>query len=210
MGIKLSDDETFVLEYLGRGNKIDVVPDDMRGRFTPETLQFTLAQLQAKGLIEYMEGMGYSPTEKAQEYVRKKEVLREKINAWGHPDITASHTSIIEIIKNKELPKDNNSVIAVGANKACADLNEAFKNNLKMGKEMKVKISVDGREDVVLAKGSPVLELSDKNCMIIRKSNFVDSRTLAISANKSAHELDEKLKARLKNRRNRVKITLEI
>ena len=206
--MKISGKERLILEYLAKGNEeVKVIPEDIRSKFTPEMLQFTLAELQAKGLVEYVGG-AYEPTKKAEELFKKRKPRKEVIIGWGHPDITATNEMIIKITK-EETPLDN-SIIAVKANKSCKDLDELFKDYLKFGKKIKITISVDGIQDIIKAFGSPALELTDKKNIVITKSNFIDERTLAILADKAVRDLKNKLISKLKKPKTKVKIELEI
>jgi len=63
-------------------------------------------------------------------------------------------------------------------------------------------------KDEVLAKGSKDLILSDKEDIVIRKSDFIDDRTLAINANKAACDLKKELIREFKNPENKIKITI--
>jgi len=205
--MKLSSSERFVLQYLSDGKALEVIPEDIRSKFTPEMLQFTLAELQAKGLIEYVGG-AYMPTKKAEELFKKRKVIKDEIIAWGHPKITSKNKMRIEITKGDE--PINDAIIGVKANKSCEDLSEDLKNYLKLGAELKIILSVNGIKDVVIAHGSPVLELTDENNIAIQKSDFVDGRTLAILADKSAHDLKKEIVKKLKKINTKVEIKLEM
>jgi hypothetical protein len=85
-----------------------------------------------------------------------------------------------------------------------------MKNALKVGKEIKITIEAEGIKDEVVAYGSPALKLSSKKSMVVRKSSFIDSRTLAILANKAARDLKRELVEKLKNPETVVRITLEV
>ena len=134
--MKLSGKERLVLVYLAKGgDEGKIIPEDIRSKFTPEMLQFTLAELQARGLVEYVGG-AYMPTKKAEELFKKRKPLKEEIIAWGHPDITATNDMKIEITKERGLLNDKDSIIAVKANKSCKDLDESLKDYLKFGKKI--------------------------------------------------------------------------
>ena len=199
--------ELIVLGYLTRKGEDRIIPEDIKTKFTPETIQFTLAELQAKGLVEYLEG-GYMPTKKAQELFRKIEVERDEIVAWGHPSITADSETAIKITKGDE-PRDG-SVIGVRANKACKDLKRELRERLKLSQNVKIKILADGLDDEVIAFGSPALELSDEKTIVINKTDSIDEGTAAILANKSANDLKEELREKVKKSSTKVRIILEI
>ena len=209
--MKISEDEKkmmelMILNYMSRKEEVKVIPEDIKNKFTPEMIQFTLSELQAKGLVEYFEG-GYTLTKKAQEFLKKVKKVREEIIAWGHPRITAKNKVTISITKD-ENPKDD-STIGVKANKACDDLSHELKEKLKMSEVIKVTLNVNGTEEKIRAFGSPALELSDKKEIIIRKNDLTDDKTLAILADKAACELKEELRNKVKNKKTRIKILIE-
>jgi len=199
--------ELVVLSHMNRkeGNKI--IPENIRTKFTPEMIQFTLTELETKGLVEFYEGE-YTPTEKAQELFKKIEVVKDEIIAWGHPDIAATNKTKIKITSDS-IPNDD-SVIGVRANKACIDIKPRIKERLKLSEYVKITIDVEGVEDKIIAYGSPALVLKDKNDIIIEKSDFIDNKTLAILADKVAHDLKDELKRKLKNKNTKIKILIEI
>lgn len=188
--------------------EIDIIPEDLRNKFTPETIQFTLEQLEASGMVKFVEGE-YVPTKTAQEILKQKRVVREEIIAYGHPKIKATHETTIEITKEKKLTDKGDCIIAVKANKACKDLNELLKNFLKLAQAVKITISANGIEDEILAFGSPILKLTSDKSIVIRKSDFIDDRTLAIMSNKAACDLDRRLVEELKNPKTEVVIRIE-
>ncbi|EWG07520.1 MAG: hypothetical protein ASUL_03399 [Candidatus Aramenus sulfurataquae] len=57
---------------------------------------------------------------------------------------------------------------------------------------------VEGAYDIIRAVGSRLLTLSDKNKMIVRKSDFISDSTLAIKANKSAADINRDLVDKLR------------
>lgn len=207
--MNLSGNELLVLDRLSKNEDIDIIPDDMRDKFSPETLQLTLTELQSKGLVEYVAG-GYTPTKKAQEYLKKIKVFKEKITAWGHPNVLATHETTIEITKEGDLTGKGDCIIAVRADKGCINLISELKDSLKIGNRIKMTISAGNIEDSLFFFGSPALKLQDENCIVIRKSDFIDDRTLGILSNKAAKDLKRDLVEKLKDSKTKVEILLEI
>lgn len=199
--------ELVVLNHITRKEDTKIIPENIRTKFTPEMIQFTLTELETKGLVEFYEG-GYEPTKKAQELFKKIEVIKDEIIAWGHPDIIATNKTKIKITGGG-IPNDD-SVIGVRANKACIDLKPKIKERLKLSQYVKITINADGVEDKIIAYGSPALVLKDKNDIIIEKTDFIDDKTLVILADKVAHDLKDELKRKLKNKDTKIRILLEI
>ena len=176
---------------------------------TPEMIQSTFKALEAEGLIRYMKGGAYLPTEKGWKLLREVVSGREKIIGYGHEKIIAKDENCFEITKNKK-PRGEDSVIAVRADKGCKDLNERFKAAAKTANRMFITIEAGDVTENITAYGSPALRLTDANEIVVRKSDFIDGKTVAILADKSANEFSKEMKKALKNPKTEVKITLEI
>jgi len=133
----------------------------------------------------------------------------EVIIAFGHENMQASHKTTLEITKEPNLSKTGNCVIAVSADKALADLSPMFKKIMRKN-EAKLTVLIETGRDVELvqASGNSRLVLTHPADMVIRKSDYVCSRTLAINADKAACDLPKRIVDKLKNPKQKVKITL--
>jgi len=107
------------------------------------------------------------------------------------------------------LGEEADCIIAVKANKACKDMKKEFKDALKEGKKVEITIEVGGINDKITVYGSPALKLTSEKEIVVRKTDFIDDRTLAILADKAANELKKELIEKLKNPETEIKITLE-
>ena len=137
--------------------------------------------------------------------------IREIIFGYGHENIRATHKTTLEFTKDTHLSKKGNCIVAVAADKALADLNPEFKENLrKPHAKLTILIEAGGIAEQVNAHGSPQLFLTHPTDMVIRKSDYVCSRTLAIHANKAAQDLSRELVEKLKKPQQKVKITLVV
>jgi len=135
--------------------------------------------------------------------------ITEIIFTYGHENIRATHESTLEITKEAELSRSGNCIIAVSADKALNDLGSEFKENLrKENAKITMLIEAGNIVEAVNAVGSSRLILTNPTDMVIRKSNYICSRTLAIQADKAACDLSRKLVQKLKNPNQKVKITL--
>jgi hypothetical protein len=133
----------------------------------------------------------------------------EVIFAYGHKNIQATHKSTIEITKEVELSKRGNCIIAVSADKALADLSPKFKKKMR-NENAKITMLIEAGDvvEIVNAFGSPRLILTHPTDVVIRKSNYICTRTLAIQADKAACDLSRKLIDKLKNPNQKVRIVL--
>ena len=189
----------------------EIQPEPFKTDIQPQP--FTQSELielfQSKGMISEAYG-GYTLTPKGTELLKRLEKPRDEIIAWGHPNISATHRTTFEITKDKELGKEGNCIIGVKANKACIDLDEELKVALKEGKDILITIEADGIVDFVRASGSPELKFTDEKDIVVRKSDFIDERTLAIKADKAAKDLRRDLIEKLKNPKTKLRILIEV
>ncbi|MEM3577191.1 MAG: DUF371 domain-containing protein [Candidatus Bathyarchaeia archaeon] len=137
--------------------------------------------------------------------------VKEVIIARGHENIRATHRSTLEITREAELTRRGDCIIAVSADKALADLSVEFKKCLLNEKaEITMLIEADEVAETVKAFGSPKLILTHPTDVVVRKSDYVCARTLAIKADKVACDLSRRLVEKLKDPRQKVKITLTV
>jgi hypothetical protein len=137
--------------------------------------------------------------------------VTEIILARGHRNVQATHKSTFEITKESGISKKGDCIIAVSADKALADLSPQFKENLRR-ENSKITMLIEAGDitETVNAYGNPRLVLSHPTDMVVRKSNYLCSRTLAIEADKAACDLSRELVKRLKNPEQRIRITLTV
>ena len=135
----------------------------------------------------------------------------EFIFGYGHGNIQATHKTTLEFTKDTRLSKRGDCIVTVAADKAVADLSTEFKENLRKPQaRITIKIEAGGIIEQVTGHGSPLLILTHPTDMVIRKSNYVCSRTLAVYADKAAWELSRDLVEKLKNPKQKVKIMLAV
>ncbi len=132
-------------------------------------------------------------------------MMIEKIHAKGHKNIRSGHKTTLEITKEHNLTPKGDCIIAVSADKGLLDLSDRFKDKLREENSiLEILIKSNGIEEKIIARGHPELTLSHPTDMVIRKSNFICSRTLAINSDKAAIDLDRILVEGLRNGRDAV------
>ncbi len=133
----------------------------------------------------------------------------EIITAYGHENIQATHKTTLEITKDKHLTKNGDCIIAVAANKSLADLSPKFKEKLRRNNAiLTIRIEAEGVIEEIKASGSSHLILTHPTEIVVRKSDYISNRTLAIRADKTSYDLSKRLVDKLKNPNQKVKITL--
>jgi hypothetical protein len=137
--------------------------------------------------------------------------VTEIILGYGHENIQATHKTTFEITKEAQLSRRGDCIIAVSANKTMTDFSSEFKENLRKEKaKIMILIEAGDAAEVVNAFGSLRLILTHRTDMVVRKSNYICNRTLAIQADKAACDLSRKLTEKLRNPKQKVKITLTL
>jgi len=133
------------------------------------------------------------------------------IFARGHENIQATHRTTFEITKEQTLTKRGDCIIAIGATKGAADLPLDFKEAV-LSDDAKIMITIEAGElkEIVGAKGSSRLLFTHPTDLVVRKSNYVCGRTIAIRADKAASDLSRKLVEKLRNPDQKVTITLTV
>jgi len=131
---------------------------------------------------------------------RVNKVVTEEFKAHGHRNILATHRTTFEITKETEVSHRGNCIIAVKSEKACLDLSDELKKALRNDKsKIKIELRCGNLVDEILASGCSKLYLTSPVSMVVRKSNFICERTLAIKADKSARDLSRELIRKLRS-----------
>jgi len=128
------------------------------------------------------------------------------VNARGHPNVRARHPTTMEITKEDTLTPRGDCVIGVAADKAAADLSPELLSELAKGYSLAAAILVGGLIDVFFAEGSPGHIPTSSTSIVIRRSSYLDERTLGIRATKSARGLDRQIVNLLKKPETEMKI----
>jgi hypothetical protein len=137
--------------------------------------------------------------------------ITELIDAFGHENILSTHKTTFEITKETHLTKRGNCIIAVKATKGATDLSNEFKRAArKENVKMTITIEADVVKEVVNAQGSPHLLFTHPTDLVIRKSDYVCGRTLAVKADKASCDFSRQLIEKLKDSSQRVRITLSV
>jgi hypothetical protein len=117
-------------------------------------------------------------------------MVQDEIIFYGHPNVRSTHTRTIEITKAPTLSLRGDCIIGVNANKACRDLNPTLKRLLQQA-DLVVKIEIEVRDlsFAIDARSDSRLSLLNHHDIVIRKSDFVCPRTVAITCNKASSDI---------------------
>lgn len=135
--------------------------------------------------------------------------MEETIIAYGHENVLVTNRTTLEITRETRLTLKGDCIIAITADKAINDLSQKFRDLLRNDKaKLSILIEAGREKDIVNAVGNSQMVLRHPTDMVIRKSSYICRRTLAIQADKAACDLSRRLVEKLKNPKQKVKITL--
>lgn len=124
----------------------------------------------------------------------------EEVAFVGHAMVRATHEKTIEITTEEHLTPRGDCIIGVGASKGAAQLSPSTKSALRSDlARVRFTIVAPGGEFSFVAWGNKDLSFESPTDMVIRRSNFVCGRTLAIKAESSASEIPRSLVGTLKS-----------
>ncbi|MAF89109.1 MAG: DUF371 domain-containing protein [archaeon] len=132
-----------------------------------------------------------------------------EIIASGHTNVLGTHPTTIEITKEAELTPRGNCIIAVRADKACSDLPDEIKKELLGGEKFKVTLQAGELIEEIIGEGSPDLFFIHRKDIVLRKSEFIDDRTLLVNCDKACSDLNREFIEELKKPETKLYFTLE-
>ena len=134
-----------------------------------------------------------------------------EIEFFGHENIRSNHKKTIEITKDSELTPSGDCIIGVNASHACIDLPDALKEELcNPNSKISFTFTVKPYYFTVNGNGHDGLTLSHKKDIVLRRSNFVCSRTMAVGCNKSSDLVPREMIRLLQNPHTKGMLTLKI
>jgi hypothetical protein len=126
--------------------------------------------------------------------------VREEIPFVGHAMVKATHARTIEITTEGHLTARGDCIVGVGASKGVAQLSASMKRALRSdGARVRITIVSPSGEFSFGARWSKDLSFESPTDAVIRTSEFVCGRTLAVKAESAAREIPRDLVRTLKS-----------
>ena len=137
--------------------------------------------------------------------------MKIEIPFKGHENILSLHQKTIEITKDSDLTVNGDCIIGVNSELSCKDLPEKFKNMAKNPDSSIIfTIKVGNEKFSIRGKGSEKLTLKHAKDIVLRKSAFTCSRTLAINCDKASDDIPRSIVKKLQNPTITGKLIIEI
>ena len=113
-------------------------------------------------------------------------------HAYGHPNIRGTHKNTLEFTKDDHLTSDGDCIIGVKSDFDTKKLSDFAKKH----KTAKFTLSAEGITETFTATMNA--DFADKQEAVVRIGEYVDARTLAFRAEKSAKYLSRDLMKKMK------------
>jgi len=141
--------------------------------------------------------------------------MKYSFTCYGHENITAKHKTTLEFTKDKELGLEGDCIVGVKADFSLLQLKKfikSIKNNNKITITIQTMTNNNEKNNnKIIEKINAEINKSfnsDKD-MVIRKSDFIDERTLAIKADKAAFELNKDLIKSISKSRQKITVSFD-
>jgi len=135
--------------------------------------------------------------------------VRYEIQFSGNENIRSNHPKTIEITKESHLTPQGDCIVGINATSSCADLPQELKDKLKdSSAKVTFSINVGEYEFTLEGRGHPNLILTHSEDIVIRKSDFICPRTLAIKCDKASDLLPREMVSLLQDPKTKGTFTI--
>jgi hypothetical protein len=117
----------------------------------------------------------------------------------------------LEFTKDETLSLRGDCILGINSTHDFTKIPAVMKKKIKDSSTIiLVKLQVGNYVDYIKGYGDSNLKLSDESAIIIRKSDFICSRTFMINADKAAKDIDRKIITEMRNPNSKLKIIVQI
>ena len=137
--------------------------------------------------------------------------MKIEIPFTGHKNILSLHKKTIEITKDSKLSVSGDCIVGTNSTIACIDLPEKFKKKIRNPDTVILfTIVADKCSFSIHGKGSEKLTLKHTNDIVLRKSAFTCSRTIAINCDKASDDIPRAMVKKLQDPKTNGNLIIEI
>ena len=137
--------------------------------------------------------------------------MKIEIPFQGHKNILSLHQKTLEITKDDELTSNGDCIVGVSANISCVDLPEKMKKKIRSPKTRIIfSIKAGGKKFTIQGNGAEKLSLKHTKDIVLRKSAFTCSRTIAINCDNASSDIPRDFVKILQNPKTQGSMTIEV
>jgi hypothetical protein len=130
--------------------------------------------------------------------------MLERINFRGHRLIKAVHKTTMEITKESFVTPRGDCIVGVLSDKSACEINDKMKEIILRGCRLNFTILVENEKYSFYAFGRKDMSFESKVSIVIRRSNFVDGRTIGVNSNASAKDIPRSIVEKLRQEKEGV------
>ena len=129
----------------------------------------------------------------------------------GHEQVLSLHEKTLEITKDDILTPQGDCIVGVNSGMSCIDLPEKMKKRIQ-NPESKIKFTIKAGKFTfkIQGHGSEKLTLKHVSDIVLRKSAFTCSRTIAINCDNASSDIPRDLVSLLQNPQTKGKMIIEV
>lgn len=124
-----------------------------------------------------------------------------KFYAYGHENMRANHETTFEFSKDDFVTWRGNCIVGIKATFKKEDLQKVGEEVGPNGKLL-IKISVGDLTEEIIAEYNEFYD--EDHEFVVRRSDFLDKRTLAVNTNKASIDFSDELRKKLKNPKTKI------
>ena len=140
-----------------------------------------------------------------------QKIMKLEVPFTGHRHVLSLHEKTLEITKDDNLTPQGDCIVGVNSNISCIDLPEKMKKKIQNPKSsIKFTINVGEFSFQIKGQGSEKLTLKHVSDIVLRKSAFTCSRTIAINCDKASSDIPRDLVSLLQNPQTKGTMIIEV
>ena len=129
----------------------------------------------------------------------------------GHEQVLSLHEKTLEITKESNLTPQGDCIVGVNSGISCIDLPEKMKEKIQNPKsKITFTLKVGKFTFKIQGQGSKKLTLKHVSDIVLRKSAFTCSRTIAINCDKASSDIPRDVVSLLQNPQTKGKMIIEV
>ena len=137
--------------------------------------------------------------------------MKLTIQFTGHEQVLSLHEKTLEITKDDNLTPQGDCIVGVNSGISCIDLPEKMKEKIQNPKsKITFTLKVGRFTFKIQGQGSKKLTLKHVSDIVLRKSAFTCSRTIAINCDKASSDIPRDLVSLLQNPQTKGKMIIEV
>ena len=137
--------------------------------------------------------------------------MKFEIPFTGHKHVLSLHEKTLEITKDDDLTPQGDCIVGINSDISCIDLPDKMKKKIQNSKTIiKFTIKIGKNSFKIQGFGSQKLTLKHVSDIVLRKSAFTCSRTIAINCDKASSDIPRDFVRLLQNPQTKGKMIIEV